>query len=248
VVHDDLDDLVGVLFVTDLFRSRQLGRRGGRADGRGEEPEPPSSLEISRRLRQPYLVPESSGVLDALSGMRHRKRAFAVVVDEYGGVSGVLTIKDLLEPLVGDLNDEFDQGEDDQTMVPVDGSRWLVGGRVSVDDVNERLHLDIPEGEYVTLAGFLLDGLGRVPEVGATLPFGDWILKVVEMDKRRIVKVLVQHIGRPGAHANGTAAADTDDRLPATISAVEPAEPVAVRAPGTPSGAEWPSERASGGG
>ena len=216
VVHDDLDDLVGVLFVTDLFRSRQLGRTAGGSAGRSGDPGPgreePSPLDISRRLRQPYLIPESWGVLDALADMRHRRRAFAVVVDEYGGVSGVLTIKDLLEPLVGELNDEFDQGEDDQTMVRVDGSRWLVGGRVSVDDVNERLHLDVPEGEYVTLAGFLLDALGRVPEVGATLQIGEWALKVVEMDKRRIVKILVQRTasgGGTGAATGGSASANS---------------------------------------
>ena len=251
VVDNDLDDLVGVLFVTDLFRSRQLGRIARRSNGDpengGEEPATPSPLDISRRLRQPYVIPESWGVLDALADMRHRKRAFAVVVDEYGGVSGVLTIKDLLEPLVGDLHDEFDQAEDDQTMVPVDGSRWLVGGRVSVDDVNERLHLEIPEGEYVTLAGFLLDGLGRVPEVGATLSLGDSTLKVVEMDKRRIVKVLVQHASKSGEPAERAPAERSQDRPPPRPP-VRPGEPVGVRAQAPSAGARRPSEGASGAG
>ena len=111
VVHDDLDDLIGILFVNDIFRTN---RPGSRAPG-GEEPRDatdPSPLEISRKVRQPYLLPETLGVLEALADMRKHRRAVAVVVDEYGGVAGLLTVKDLLEPLVGDLSDEFDEEEE----------------------------------------------------------------------------------------------------------------------------------------
>lgn len=188
VVHDDLDDLVGVLFVTDLFRTwrrRDHGTEGPRED--------PSPLEISRRVRQPYVIPESRGVLDALGEMRRQHRAFAVVVDEYGGVAGVLTVKDLLEPLVGELHDEFDTNQE-PLLVPVDGSRWLVDGRASVDDVRERLGVDIPDGDYVTLGGYLFDGFGHIPEEGESLQAGDWSLRVAEMDKRRIAKVVAQRL------------------------------------------------------
>ncbi|HXQ19934.1 MAG TPA: hemolysin family protein [Acidimicrobiales bacterium] len=183
VVHDDLDDLVGVLFVNDLFRA-------GRRPGPGESSEP-TPLDISRRLRQPYIAPESRRILDVLSEMRQQRRAFAVVVDEHGGVAGVLTVKDLLEPLVGDLYDEFDP-EEEPEIVRVDANRWLIDGRTSVDDVRERLDIEVPDGEYVTLGGFLFERFGHIPVEGESLPAGDWELRVAEMDKRRIAKVVAR--------------------------------------------------------
>jgi len=247
VVHDDLDDLVGILFLNDLFRTRRLGRaKGPRRGGPGtqagaeeggeggetahqeggEVQRGPSPLEISRRLRQPYVIPESRRVLDALAEMRSQRRGFAVVVDEYGGVSGVLTVKDLLEPLVGDLHDEFDPPDDEPAIVRVDGSRWLVDGRASVDDVRERLGIDVPDGEYVTLAGLVLDALGHIPEEGESLRVSGWDLRVVEMDKRRIVKV-VAHRPPPGTERSkeqsDTAAGDSDKGgSPATKSSFAP--------------------------
>jgi CBS domain containing-hemolysin-like protein len=189
VVQDDLDDLVGVLFVNDLFRSAE-GRRliDDRDDDTG-----PSPLAISRRLRQPLLVPESLQVLEALAAFRTQRRAFAIVVDEHGGVAGVLTLKDLLEPLVGDLHDEFDAAEEPDA-VRVDPTRWLLDGRANVDDVAERLGVSLPEGDYVTLGGYLFDAFGHIPEEGERLSFGGWELRVVQMDRRRVAKVVARKL------------------------------------------------------
>ena len=197
VVHDDLDDLIGLLFVNDIFRTggRPADGRTQNGDaGRDREATDPSPLEISRKVRQPHLVPESLGVLEALADLRRHRRAVAVVVDEYGGVAGLLTIKDLLEPLVGDLHDEFDEAEEAH-IVRVDNTRWLVDGQTNVDDVRERLGIDIPDGEYVTLGGFLFERFGHIPAEGEQVRVGDWDLKVAEMEKRRVAQVVATFAG-----------------------------------------------------
>jgi len=217
VVHDDLDDLIGILFVNDIFRTGG-GAPGARPRGDGSEPRDrdatdPSPLEISRKVRQPYLLPESLGILEALADMRKHRRAVAVVVDEYGGVAGLLTMKDLLEPLVGDLHDEFDEDEEAH-IVRVDNTRWLIDGQTNVDDVRERLGLDIAEGEYVTLGGLLFERFGHIPTEGEEVRVGDWNVRVVEMDKRRVAQVVATYAGAAtgsedaGARAAGTAGGD----------------------------------------
>jgi CBS domain containing-hemolysin-like protein len=194
VVVDDLDDLVGILFVNDIFRTGRARPDGGSDGGRERDATDPSPLEISRKVRQPYLVPESLGVLEALADMRKHRRAVAVVVDEYGGVAGMLTVKDLLEPLVGDLHDEFDE-EEEAMIVRVDNTRWLIDGQTNVDDVSDRLGIEIPDGEYVTLGGLLFDQFGHIPVEGEEIRVGDWNLRVIEMDKRRVAQVVATYAG-----------------------------------------------------
>jgi CBS domain containing-hemolysin-like protein len=222
VCGDNLDDLIGVLFVNDLFRAGwKVGGTdgiGAGSDGQagidtGPESGPsrpaPDPIDISRRLRQPFLVPESGLVLEVLAEMRRQRRAFAVVVDEHGGVEGVLTVKDLLGALVGDLPDEFD-ADDEPEVVRVDGSRWLVDGRMSVDDVRDRLDINLPEGEYVTLGGFLFDAFGHIPVEGESLEVDGWELRVAEMDKRRIAKVVARRNHPPAAEVAPAGDTGTD--------------------------------------
>jgi CBS domain containing-hemolysin-like protein len=197
VVAADLDNLVGVLFVNDLFRAAPRRTAGALTER--------SPLDISRRIRQPHVVPESRQVLDVLAEMRQQRRAFAVVVDEHGGVAGVLTVKDLIEPLVGELQDEFDADEEPE-IVRVDVNRWLIDGRTSVDEVHERLGIDVPEGEYVTIGGYLFDGFGHIPTEGERLAVDGWELRVVELEKRRIAKVLAK---RTTPEENSTVAEPT---------------------------------------
>jgi CBS domain containing-hemolysin-like protein len=221
VYLEDLDHLVGVLFVPDLFRAGWLagpedGGRNGVADdssaaGGAAERTDPGPVDLSRRLRQPFLVPESRLVLDVLAEMRGQRRGFAVVVDEHGGVEGVLTVKDLLGALVGDLADEFDRYEEPE-IVRVDRNRWLLDGRTSIDDLQDSLDMDVPDGEYVTLGGYLFDAFGHIPAEGERITVGDWELRIAEMDKRRIAKVVAKRLhpepvdGRPDRGPDGSAA------------------------------------------
>ena len=222
VVHDDLDDLIGILFVNDIFRTNRPGARSGDA----EEPRDatdPSPLEISRKVRQPYLLPESLGVLEALADMRKQRRAVAIVVDEYGGVAGMLTVKDLLEPLVGDLHDEFDEVEEAR-IVRVDNTRWLIDGQTNVDDVRERIGIEIPDGEYVTLGGLLFERFGHIPTEGETTRVGDWDMRVVEMDKRRVAQVVATFAGgAPGLGMEGEDDGVPEDRSSSANGAGEEA-------------------------
>ena len=194
VYENDLDHLVGILFVKDLFRS---GWWDSQQDADvlvvARDPDTPPLLADApiRKLRKPFLVPEGRQVLDVLSEMRKRRNAFAVVVDEYGGFEGVITIKDLVSELVGELPDEFDRDEE-APIVRVDAGRWLVAGDCPVDDINEELEMDLPEGEYVTLGGFLFDRFGHIPTEGETVQHNGWELRVAEMDRRRVGKVVVR--------------------------------------------------------
>jgi CBS domain containing-hemolysin-like protein len=184
VYEEDLDHLVGVLFVKDLLRSGWLTEeaQAGQRDTR---------LDMGRRVREPFLVPESRHVLELLSEMRQRRKAFAVVVDEYGGVEGILTVKDLVGEVVGDLLDEFDRPAD-EPISRVDPRRWLVDGSCPVDEVGESLGLELPPGEYVTLGGFLFDGFGHIPTEGEQLTVSGWELRVAEMDRHRVAKVVIR--------------------------------------------------------
>jgi CBS domain containing-hemolysin-like protein len=184
VVNGDLDEVEGVLFVNDLFRSTTVRRAIGVSL--------PAAKEIERKIRRPFMLPETFNLLESLSEMRTNRRTFALVLDEHGGVAGVVSVRDILEQLVGDLSDEFDEDEE-PTIVRIRQDRWLVDGQTHVDEVSTALGIEIPEGEYVTIAGFVLFLAGEIPSAGTTFTFEDWTFRVQSVEKRRISEIVIEY-------------------------------------------------------
>ena len=177
VVSDQLDDVVGTVSVKDVMR----------ALAGGAEADSPAPLES----RSPRFVPETKSLDDLFDEMRSNGDPIVMVADEYGGVAGLVTFKRLVESIVG----KVEEGEDAEGNVPQievleDGTAYLDGG-LSIADANEQLSLNLPSGEYETVAGFLLEQLGSIPEVGAEVGFANLHFAVLEMRGVRIGRVRV---------------------------------------------------------
>src|SRR2546425_3952223 len=170
-----MDHTVGVLDAKDLRRA-VLG---------GEQK---SLREIARK---PYFTPESNTVQDVLRDLRKNRVHMAIVVDEYGGTAGAVTIEDILEEIVGPIQDEYDIGEEDEIQF-ISPNEVVLDGRVSVDDVNELLKLSLAADNYDSIGGFVLNQLGATPKVGATLKLGNAELRVEAVQGTRIKKVRIR--------------------------------------------------------
>jgi len=175
VYEGSLDHIVGVLYAKDLLR----------AVVRGEQK---TLREIARK---PYFTPESNKVQDVLRDLRKNRVHMAIVVDEYGGTAGAVTIEDILEEIVGPIQDEYDIGEEDEIQF-ISPNEVILDGRVSVDDVNELLKLNIAADDYDTIGGYVLNQLGAAPKVGATLKLGNAELRVEAVQGTRIKKVRIR--------------------------------------------------------
>jgi len=172
VIGDDVDDIVGVCFVKDLTRTERRDE-GGRMVG-----------TLMRRAR---FVPETKHADDLLRQMQAGEHHMAIVVDEYGGTAGLVTLEDLVEELVGEIVDEFDHEE--PIWETLAGGDVRVHGRMPVDQLNHLVDAELPEGDWDTVGGLIFDSLGRVPEVGEVMESGGLKLVVEKMEGRRITRV-----------------------------------------------------------
>jgi len=176
VYQESYDDVIGFIHVRDLLDPDLAGR-------------PVSVGEISRPVKQ---LPTSKRVLSALSEMRRDRAHLAIVVDEYGGTAGIVTLEDLVEELVGEIRDEYE------------GPKRLLGGQLEVDgllnldEFAEQTGVDLPEGPYETVAGFVLASLGELPGVGAEVEVNGHRLTVTKLDGRRIARVRVGEVEADG--------------------------------------------------
>jgi len=165
-------NIVGVVSVFDLLFNPRL------------------DAPVGEVMTPPLYVSELMGVKELFLLLRKEQRPFAVVVDEYGGAQGVVTMEDILEEIVGEIEDEYDIREANWTRLET--GRYLFRGRTAVDEINETFHWEIPKGNYETLAGFLVDRLGHIPREGEELKFGDLTFRVKAATPRSVGEVWVE--------------------------------------------------------
>jgi CBS domain containing-hemolysin-like protein len=183
-VHDgELDDVRGVVHVKQAF---------------GVPPEEWETTKVASLAQHVQTVPDSLDGDALLDRLRSSGLQFAVVVDEYGGTAGIVTLEDLVEEIVGDVRDEHDRLEANPVR-PLGADSWMVSGLLRADEVREATGFRMPEGEYETLAGLVLDRLGRIPDVSDEIRMDGWRLTVMRMDRHRIAELRVARLAAPEA-------------------------------------------------
>jgi magnesium and cobalt exporter, CNNM family len=174
------DSIVGIVYAKDLFRDL----------ARGHKPK-----ELRNIARPAFFVPESKRLDDLLTDMRKQRVHMAIVVDEYGGTAGLVTIEDLLEEIVGEIEDEYDRVE--QNIVRISDDEALLDGRVSIDDLNDLFSTHVENEDYDTVGGCVFHHLGRVPAVGDVVETGGVKLTVLSVDGHRVKRLRVLRVEQP---------------------------------------------------
>ncbi|MDY6914780.1 MAG: hemolysin family protein [Candidatus Cloacimonadota bacterium] len=175
VFNEDLDNIIGILIIYDIMKKSKL-------DG----------LSAIDFVREAYFAPESIDVTTLLTEMQTYKKSMVIIVDSFGGTSGIVTIEDILEEIVGEIEDEYDNST--QEVEIIDDFTYRVQGYVEIDFLNDEYQLNIPEGNYETIAGLIIDRLARIPSPGTTITAGDWELKILQGTDKKILSVRIKKI------------------------------------------------------
>lgn len=176
VIEEGIDHVVGVLNVKDLLSRHAKGETG---------------TDVRKIMRPPYFVPEHKKLDSLLRQFKKRKSHMAIVVDEHGGVSGLITLEDAIEELVGEIRDETDKEE--PLIVRKKNKDWIVMGKTDIDEVNDKIGMDIPDSmEYDTFSGYVLEQIGRIPSENESITLGKFDIVVKSMDGNRIKEYLVR--------------------------------------------------------
>lgn len=175
VFEGDLDHIKGILLAKDLLEFWQT---------------PQETWDLGRVLRPPYFIPESKKISDLLRDLVERKTQIAMVIDEYGGTAGLITLEDILEEIVGEIYDEYDRME--PRLVPQEDQSVLVDARLDVEELMDHFQLPRPEGKFESVGGLLIHLLGRVPQINDRVVIENLELTVVAADERRAKQVLAR--------------------------------------------------------
>ncbi len=184
VMEDTIDNIIGILHIKDLFRHFVLIT---------ESSESSASLDVKSIMKKPYFIPESKKLDTLLHDFKSQKSHMAVVVDEHGGVAGIVTLEDVVEEIIGEISDEYDKTSPD--IVRLKDGRWMVTGKIDIDDLNNNKEIDIliPESpDYETLSGFFLEQIDRIPSPEDTITIDEWTISVKDMDGNRIKSLILK--------------------------------------------------------
>ncbi len=213
VYEETIDQVLGMLYIKDLLRAyHEVNDAPAQADAIEHPLE--RSFDLRSLLRPAYFIPEAKR-LDVLMGeMQEQRIHMAIVVDEYGGVAGIVTLEDIVEEVVGEIKDEYDQAEESPIQAFEDGTVIFLG-RVDLDDFNETMGSDLSKDDADTIGGFIYSRLGKVPLVGETVTHGSLLLKVEQVSARRIRKVRASWISEvePGDAGQPMEKGNIDDRV-----------------------------------
>jgi gliding motility-associated protein GldE len=174
VYKDTVDNIVGILYVKDLLKYLKDGNFNVFAD---------------KIKREAYFIPETKRADDLLREMQKKRVHMAIVISEYGGVTGLVTLEDLLEEIVGEIFDEYDVAEDE--IVRIDENTVIVDARLAIDELNEKMNLKLPNESFDTLAGFMMEYLDKVPEEGEEVEYKNYKFIIEKMDEKKISKVRI---------------------------------------------------------
>ncbi len=181
VFHEDLDNVLGIIYVKDLLKF--VGKEIGENE------------KLTDYIREPLYVPESIPIGKLFARMTETRIQLAIVVDEYGGTAGLVTLEDIIEELVGEIEDEYDDGE--QSIRKIDDKTYIIEGICDIEDVEKALETEFPEGEYDTLAGFVISLLGYLPRedsASASVEYGGIKFTVLKVEDRRIEEIKAEKI------------------------------------------------------
>ncbi|MDZ7793287.1 MAG: hemolysin family protein [Spirochaetia bacterium] len=176
VYKDTIDNVVGILYVKDLLKQVKSQE----------------DFSVEKIIRRPYFVPESKRLDSLLREFKRRKVHIAVAVDEYGGVSGIVCLEDIIEEIVGDIQDEFDNEVED--ILEIGEGTYLCDARVDIEDLNEKLSLMLPEEDFDTLGGFVFDMFGKIPVKYEKVKYSgiDFIIQEMDGHKIKTVKLVLK--------------------------------------------------------
>lgn len=179
VYEGDVDTVIGVLHMRDYFaEARKVGFE---------------NIDVRSLLREPYFVPETKFVDDLLKDLRATQNHLAILIDEYGGFAGIATIEDLIEEIIGEIDDEHDDAVEEE-IIPIDESTYFIEGTLAIDDFNEYFDTNIEVDNLDTMAGFILDSIGLIPEQGKhpTVEYENFLFTVEDVKDNRIEKIKVE--------------------------------------------------------